>query len=219
MRTLLALLMAATLVASARAQAGLYSIERIERQDDVVRVHAVAGLGPVEAVVRQNATEALRRAAPELVAPRSIGTHRFREPELLVRDVRFARGASAQEVRIEVIADVTAERDHRTMGWNGLLPEFHWVPDGRHPLAAGRLVVRVGVAISDGRAVVIRILGERLILADPLGMNVDLGGRVLHTQVVPIPSDPSTAGLRPEAAALTGLEGDNMRFVVRFRRE
>lgn len=208
-----------TLCTSVHAQPSLYAIERVERGEDVVRVHAVAGLGPVEAVVRQHATEALRRAAPELLAPRSVGTHRFREPELEVRDVRFAPGSSRHEVRIEVIADVTAEREHRTMRWNGLLPELRWVPDGRHSLAAGRLIVRVGVAITDGRAVLLRILGERLVIADPVGLDLDLGGRVLHTHNQPIPRDPSTAGLRAEAASLTGLEGDRMRFVVRFRRE
>ncbi len=207
----------ASMPTAARAQA-LYTVERVERTDELVRVHAVAGLGPVEAVVRQNATTALERAAPELVAPRSIGTHRFSAPALDVHDVRFARGASANEVRIEVIADVTAEREHRAMRWNGLLPEWHWVRDGRHRLAAGRMTVRVGVAIADGSAVVLRILGERLTLADPLGMNLDLGGRVLHTHVQPIPEHPSIEGLRPEAAALTGLDGDRMRFVVRFRR-
>lgn len=206
------------LVGPADAQS-LYTIERVDQQDDVVRVHAVAGLGPVEAVVRQHATEALRRAAPELAVPRSVGTHRFRDPELAVRDIRFGRGASNHEVRIEVLADVTAEREHRSMRWNGLLPELRWVPDGRHALAAGRLVVRVGVGIEAGRAVVLRILGERLVIADPVGLDLDLGGRVLHTHHQPIPSDPSIAGLRPEAAALTGLEGDRMRFVVRFRRE
>jgi hypothetical protein len=201
----------------ASAQQG-YTVERVETTDDIVRAFVVADLAPVEAVVREHASEAARRAAPTLFADRNIGTHRFRELRLDVRRVRFTPGTTNHDVRIEVLADITAERDHRGVVWNGVVPQIQWIADGRHRLGHGQLVVRVSVGIANGSSVVLRILGERLVLSDPIAADIDLYGRVLHTHAQPIPSHPSIAGLTPEAAALRGIEGQRLRFVVRFRR-
>lgn len=220
-RTLLAIALACAVglatASAALAQSG-YTVEHVETSGEHVRAFVVADLAPVEAVVRAQASEAARRASPSLFADRSIGTHRFRELRLDVSRVRFSPGNTAQDVRIEVFANVSAEREHRTMSWHGALPELVWVPDGRHTVAQGRLVVRVAVGIAAGRSVVLRILGERLVLSDPLGTDLDLHDRVLHTHAQPIEDHPSIAGLTPEAAAVRGIDGDRLRFVVRFRR-
>lgn len=212
-----ALMVLSAVTAVAAAQEG-YVVERVETTGDVVRAFVSADLAPVEALVRANATEAARRASPGLLADRSIGTHRFRDIALDVTHVRFSRGATNHDVRIEVNANITADRDYRTAGWNGLLPALRWVHEGRRRLATGVLVVRVAVGISQGRAVVLRILGEHFTISEPIATHVDLAGRTLHTHVQPILDHPSIAGLTPEAAALRGIDGDRLRFVVRFRR-
>lgn len=213
----LAALLTLTLAIPARAQE-LFHVDRVTEDAGVVRVYASAGLGPVEAVVRARADEAVRRAAPDLVRDRDLGTYRIRDPRIVVRSMRFARGGSSQEVDIDIDTAVTAERDDRSIVFRNYLPTVVFVPRGRVEVARARLVVGVRVRIAGPHAVVLQVLGRRLTTTEPFELNLDLESRVLHTHTEPIPDHPSIAGLVPEATALRGLEGHTLRFVVRFRR-
>jgi len=208
----------ALLAFGAPAHADLYRVDTVERQGDVVRVYVSADLAPVYAVVRERAQEAIAQAAPDLLRPRDLGAYRLRDPQIEVRGIRVERGRSDQEVRITIDAGFTAEREDRAIEFRGYLPTFVYRARGRVHVATGRLVLAVQLVVADGRAVVLRVIGDRLVVSDPLDLDLDLEGRLLHTHVQPIPDDPSLAGLVPEAAGLRSIDGDTLRFVVRFRR-
>lgn len=214
-RLLLVPALVALVTGGARAQT-TYQVEQVVRSGDVVRVFAHADLAPAEAVVRERAAEAVARSAPSLLADRDFGTYRWRDVSVEVRGIRFASGRSAQEVRIEVDAQFTAVREDRSITIRDYLPTFVYTSRGRVPLARGRLGVAVEVIVAGGRSVLLRVRGERLAVDQPLGLDLDLERRVLHTHVQPIPDHPSLAGLVPEAAAVRSIANHALHFVVRF---
>lgn len=206
------------LIASVAHATPLYRVESVQESGDVVRVFAVADLAPVEAVVRERAHEAVERSAPALLRPRDLGAYRLRDARVEVQAIRFAQGGSANEVSIEVDTQLTAEREDRSIVLRDYLPTVLYRARGRVEVASARLVVAARVAIDDGRSVVLRVIGQRLVVSEPFALDLDLDGRLLHTHVQPIPDHPSIAGLVPEAAAVRSIADHALHFVVRFRR-
>jgi len=204
------------LVASAARADTTYQVEQVVRDGDTVRVFAHADLAPAEAVVRERAAEAVARSAPGLLADRDFGAYRWRDLAVEVRGIRFARGRSAQEVHIDVDAQFTAIREDRSIALRDYLPTFVYASRGRVPIARAHLGVAVEVIVAGGATVLLRVRGERLVVDEPLGLDLDLDRRVLHTHVQPIPDHPSLAGLVPEAAAVRSIANHALHFVVRF---